>query len=174
MNPQIVNLKICRKTSKNQLKLLQAFRRCSIRHFSLQLWKKWALSSNGQVRLGGVSFQHASLYKWHSFRLFRSYRGLIQGEPLFPCLFIYLIETLSYLLSWPKRRFIEELLSQDGMIREWRFPIYFMQMILPLFCKVSKENLEHLSEVLMQFWVCLKLKINLEISESILFFFAFF
>ena len=87
---------------------------------------------------------------------------------MFPCLFILVIETLSYLFSRAKESgFINGFLvrGKSGVGVEVSHLLFANNSLI--LCDASKENLEFLSSVFMWFDVCLGLKMNLGKSEMI-------
>lgn len=97
---------------------------------------------------------------------FHNSRGLRQGDPLSPYLFILAKETLSHLLSSAKEdSFI------NGFLVRGRNGVGVVSHLFAnntlILCNASKENLEYLSWVFMWFEACSGLKINLRKSEII-------
>ena len=97
---------------------------------------------------------------------FHNSRGLRQGDPLSPYLFILAKETLSHLLSRAREdSFI------NGFLVRGRNGVGVVSHLFAnntlILCNASKENLEYLSWVFMWFEACSGLKINLRKSEII-------
>ena len=99
--------------------------------------------------------------------LFKSSRGLRQGNPLSPYFFLS-DGDLSYMLSRAKEcGFIEGLLVKGNDDVGVEVSHLFFANDTLIFCDASKENLEPLSWVFMWFEAYSMLKINLEKSELI-------
>ena len=121
-------------------------------------WIRWCIST--------VHF--SVLVNDSPFGFFNSSRGLRQGDPLFPYLFILGMEILSCLISRAKEdSFIEGFWVKERNDAGVEVSHLFFADDTLIFCNASKENLEYLSWVFMWFEACSGLKINLEKSELI-------
>ena len=99
---------------------------------------------------------------------FRSTRGLRQGDPLSPYLFLLVMEILSQLLFRAKSGgFIEgfKVGSSSGIGRDLRHLLFADDT--PLFCKANSEQLRYLSWVFLWFEAISRLKVNRDKSEAI-------
>ena len=100
--------------------------------------------------------------------LFQSSRGLRQGDPLFPYLFVLGMEALSILIDKAVRGgFLSgfKLRGIDGDEVQITHLIFMDDTLM--FCKDSSDQLVHLSWILMWFEVLSELKINL--GKSVIF-----
>ena len=99
---------------------------------------------------------------------FQSFRGLRQGDPLFPFHFILVMETLSCILSKAKEGgYIDGFLvkGRNGLGVGVSHLLFANDSLI--LCDANKGKLEHLSWVFMWFETLSRLKINLEKSELI-------
>ena len=99
---------------------------------------------------------------------FPSYKGLRQGDPLSPYLFVMGMEVLSVLI----RRVVEGGYLSGCSIRGGRRPAFNISHLLfaddtVVFCEAKKEHLTHLSWILFWFEAASGLRINLAKSEII-------
>ena len=100
---------------------------------------------------------------------FQSSKGLRQGDPLSPYLFILAMETLSHILLRAKEgAFIDGFFvrGRNGLGVEVPHLLFAYDTLI--LCDASKENLEYLSWIFMWFEAISRLKVNLEKSELIL------
>ena len=99
---------------------------------------------------------------------FRSTRGLRQGDPLSPYLFLLVMEILNQLLFRAKNGgFIEgfKVGSSSGVGRDLLHLLFADDTLL--FCKANSEQLRYLSWVFLWFEVISRLKVNRDKSEAI-------
>ncbi|RVW27875.1 K(+) efflux antiporter 2, chloroplastic [Vitis vinifera] len=121
-------------------------------------WIEWCIST----------VRYSVLINGSSSRFFQSSRGLRQGDPLSPYLFVIVMEVFSCLM----RRAIS-----GGFLSGWRVRgrggegILISHLLFAndtlVFCEESQDQLTNLSWLLMWFEACSGLRVNLEKSELI-------
>ena len=97
----------------------------------------------------------------------QSSKGLRQGDPLSPYLFVMGMEVLSNLI----RRAVEGGFLSGCRIQGGRQPVHISHLLFAddtiVFCEARKEHLTHLSWILFWFEAASGLRINLDKSEII-------
>ena len=121
-------------------------------------WIKWCITT--------ASF--SMLVNDTSTGFFQSSRGLRQGDPLSPYLFVITMEVFSCFLKramdggFPSSCRVKSRSEEGVQISHWLFANDTL-----VFCQASQDHLTYLSWLLMWFEVVSGLRINLEKSELI-------
>ena len=122
-------------------------------------WMKWCVST--------TSF--SILVNGSPVGFFRNLRGLRQGDPLSPYLFVIGMEAFSHLL---KQAVQGNYLSGSRIDERGGVEMYISHLLYVndtlLFCEANKDQLKFLSWILMWFEVLSSLRINLNKSEILL------
>ena len=121
-------------------------------------WIRWCISTtNFSILINETSSD-----------FFHSTRGLRQGDPLSPYLFLLVMEILNQLLFRAKNGgFIEgfKVRSSSGVGRDLLYLLFADDTLL--FCKANSEQLRYLSWVFLWFEAISGLKVNRDKSEAI-------
>lgn len=123
-------------------------------------WRKWITSCI-------TSVSHAVIITEEPSESFKSSKGLRQGDPLSPLLFIVVMKDLNrMLLKARELNLFSGLHVGDGSCMEEITHLFFTDDVL-LFCKLKNTAVMNIRYILMGFQVVSDLKINLAKSEFV-------